>query len=182
MYITVYTISYNDSNDNSSANTFINELDARDYARTTIKDFLEYEGLDDVISTDNLDEHIDALFESGYHVYPGEWSDAHIEFMYSMKCFDVPDDKVAYLWWHQLNNNDWLIDPNRIAYFHAVTETVNKVKPNGWDHAVYKKTDTGCEYIVLCGSPNSDNGRYIPVNCTSAAYALTLVMRCAFDE
>lgn len=181
MYVTTYTISYTDYNGNSDVNTFVKELDARDFVRTTIEDFLSYEGLGDEISTDDIEYEVNDLFNLRYVDYhPSEY--AHIEFMYSMKCFDVPGDKVAYVWKHQLRNTNWVIDPNRIAYFHAVTETVGKIKPNGWDHAVYKKTDNGCEYIVLCGEKDSDEGRYIPVNCTSAAYALTLVMRCAFDE
>lgn len=182
MYITTYTISYTDSNNNSDVSTFVKELDARDFVRTTIEDFLSYEGLENEVSGDDIEYEVNDLFNLRYVDYHPNNSPAHIEFMYSKKGFDVPTPKVEYLWKHQLHSTNWVIDPNRIAYFHTVTETINKVKPNGWDHAVYKKTNTGLECIVLCGSPNSDEGRYIPVNCTSEAYALTLVMRCAFDE
>lgn len=182
MYVTTYTVSWTDHNNNSDVGTFVKDLDARNFIRTTIEDFLGYECLEDEVSGDEIDEKVEYVFENHYlDYYPNE-SHAHIEFMYSVKCFNIPDDKVAYVWKHQLKNTNWVIDPNRIAYFSTVTSTVSKVKPNGWDHAVYKKTENGCEYIVLCGSPDSDEGRYIPVNCTSAAYALTLVLRCAFDE
>lgn len=181
MYITTFTVSYVDHNGNSDVATFVKELDARDFVKTTLEDFLDYEMLEDTIASDEIDEKVDSLFNFNYlDYYPSKY--VHIEFMFSVKGFDIPTPKVEYLWGHHLNNNDWVIDPNRIAYFQTVTETINKVKPNGWDHAVYKKADTGREYIVLCGDPSNDRGRYIPVDYTSAAYALTLVLRCAFDE
>lgn len=91
-------------------------------------------------------------------------------------------DRVTYSWGHQIARKNWVIDAERNARFTPLFKAVESLRPNGWDHAVFKKTEDGREFIVLCGSRDSDEGRYINVTWTSVDYATALVFRCAFDE